>query len=310
MKVNIVSENFYWYKLFRTPGAGDKSINIIYEKMLRKNLKIQTIFEMNEAEFIRTFPQLKRVKFNDLKSFPDEIYKEYEQLKRQKIEIIHLGHELYPKNLIERMKLIKDNPPPILFCKGYIHALKDGGISIVGSRNADNKTLDIAKKLASELVRKGINVISGYAKGVDKSAHLGALENDGITVMVLSYGIFKFKNEFKLYNSDKNILAISQFAPNDDWKEWKAMKRNKVICGLSKAVIVVSSGPPKDEKGKMSGSFDAGKVALDMKVPLFVIDPEILPNKPIGNRMLIELGGIKISPENAVEVILNHISNL
>ena len=84
------------------------------------------------------------------------------------------------------------------------------------------------------------------------------------------------------------MLAISQFSPETKWLARNAMARNKLICALSKAVVVIESGAERDGKGKMSGTFDTGKTAIKMKLPLFVADPEYFNEPPKGNADLIE----------------------
>ena len=76
------------------------------------------------------------------------------------------------------------------------------------------------------------------------------------------------------------------------------------MCGLSKAVVVIESGVERDTQGKMSGTFNAAKTALDMALPLFVLNPSCLDNPPKGNAVLIELGGYSLDPvKGAVEIV-------
>ena len=100
------------------------------------------------------------------------------------------------------------------------------------------------------------------------------------------------------------MLLVSQFKPNEPWGAHNAMVRNKLVCALSKAVIVISSGPEKDQKGRMSGTFDAGKTALKLGIPLFVLSPNLLSTKPEGNAQLIKMGAKEITDcENIAELI-------
>ena len=154
-----------------------------------------------------------------------------------------------------------------------------------------------------------MNVVSGHAKGVDSTAHLAALEANGTTTLVLPYGIneLRQKREFKKYNWNQDVLAVSQFSPDARWLARNAMIRNRLICALSKAVVVIESGPERDAKGKMSGTFDSGKTALDMKLPLFVVDPAYFENPPKGNADLITLGGCTLDPSDGTAQVLNQL---
>jgi hypothetical protein len=76
---------------------------------------------------------------------------------------------------------------------------------------------------------------------------------------------------------------------------------------MSQALIVICSGPEKDSEGKMSGTFDAGKSALKMGIPLFVLSPQILNPPPEGNGQLISLGGISLSSSGE---LISYLENL
>ena len=99
------------------------------------------------------------------------------------------------------------------------------------------------------------------------------------------------------------MLVVSQFDPDTKWQAWNAMARNQVICALSKAVVVIESGPERGTQGKMSGTFITAKIALDMNLPLFVLNPNYLDNPPKGNAELIALGGSSLNPTNGAKEI-------
>jgi len=101
---------------------------------------------------------------------------------------------------------------------------------------------------------------------------------------------------------------MSQFAPNMSWLAQNAMQRNLTIVGLSRAVIVVQSGPSKDEKGRNSGTFASGKSALKYGVPLYVVKPELVENAS-GNEDLLKMGAYEITPQNALEMIIDQEEN-
>jgi len=97
--------------------------------------------------------------------------------------------------------------------------------------------------------------------------HLGALEADGSTIIVLAEGIthFRKKRAFSgLRFDEENVLAVSQFPPTQPWTAGAAMTRNAVIAGLSQAMLVVEAG----EKG---GTLNAGLQAIEMGRPVYAI---------------------------------------
>jgi len=197
-------------------------------------------------------------------------------------------------------------------------------VAIVGSRKASEKGVECARLLAKEFGSQGVVVVSGYALGIDTAAHQGALEEgDGATIIVLAEGINRF-NPQKLKdipNWRERTLVLSQFGPDAKWSSTNAMMRNEIICQLADAVIVVEAGPEKDESGKMSGSFQAGKTALRLGVPLFVIVPEThqlssesdpIWKCPKGNKQLLdsEAMELRIDPTNLVESVRNAVKKV
>jgi len=304
------NKEYSWYLLNNTPGFGVKSIHYIFENLNKHNLLINDLFELSIDELVRYFPEIGRGKFSranfsSLKTIDnDELYNAFEKLMSEGITIVGLDDERYPKSVHQYMK---DEAPPILYCKGYLPLLNIKGVSIVGARDVSDVGIMRTKNIASKLAEYGINVTSGYAKGVDASAHLGALENNGTTTMILSFGTnyISIRKELKQLNWEKNSLFVTQFAPYEKFSGPNAMARNKLVCAMSKAIVVIASGPEKDSEGKMSGTFDAGKSALEMNIPVFVLSPKVLSPAPQGNVDLIKLGGIEFSNGQDIIEFLN-----
>ena len=300
------NKEYSWYALTNAPGFGTKSIHYIYENLQTNGLTINDLFDLNINELNRLFPEIGKGKFSrtNLSSLStladDKLFNYFEKLKSENVTIIGLDDERYPKSVFQNMQ---DNAPPILYCKGYLPLLNTKGVSIVGARDVSDFGIMITKSIAQKLAEHGINVTSGYAKGVDTSAHLGALEAHGTTTMILSFGVnyISIKREMKDLNWEKNSLFVTQFAPYEKFSGQNAMSRNKLVCAMSKAIVVIASGPERDSQGKMSGTFDAGKSALNMNIPVFVLSPQVLKPTPQGNIELIKLGGIEFS--NGLDIV-------
>ena len=292
------NSEYIWYKLFKTEGVGPKTIHSIYSNC--KNS------EINEKAII-AFLNNKKKLLTNWNNIKDELcFPEYEKIIKKNIKIITLDSKYYPRQLINNLDAAA---PPLLFCGGKLDLLNALNVSIVGSRDVSKGGIDFTKKISKELALSGFNIVSGYAKGVDTLAHLAALENDGTTIFVLSYGLYDFKKkkDFSDVKWTDNILALSEFSPESKWLASNAMIRNKTIVGLSNAVLVVQAGPEKDEKGNMSGTFNSGKIALKYNIPLFVLSPLIVDDAK-GNKDLIKQGAIEINLENALETIKKNLS--
>ena len=209
---NMQNEKIILYKLSNIEGFGTKTLNIILERVKTKNKTLEDIFNLNEKEFQNLFPEFGKGRFTKISyqalfNYDNEILEnEYNILLEKGIKIITTFDKEYPKFIFERFD---NSPPPILFCKGNVSLLNADNVAIVGSRDIDSFGLETTKKIARHLSENGYNVVSGYAKGVDTSAHLGALECNGTTTAVLSCGInqMPIKKKFRRYIVGKMICC-------------------------------------------------------------------------------------------------------
>jgi DNA processing protein len=312
----IKNREFLWFILVNALGFGAKSIHYIYGQLLANNMVIDNLFALNINELHHYFPEIGRGKFSKISfsSFLElnnvQLKQNFSTLKQNNISIIAIDDNRYPKSVKENMQ---DSAPPVLYCKGQEFLLQRKGVSIVGARDVNAIEISIAKRIAYKLAENKINVTSGYAKGVDASAHIGALEAHGTTTMVLSFGTnyISIKREIQNLDWQQNSLFVTQFAPYEKFSGHNAMTRNKLVCAMSDAIVVIKSGVERGADGKMSGTFDAGKSAMKMGIPVFVLSPDKLKSISQGNIDLIKMGGIEFSNEYDVVDYLNRpkISN-
>ena len=305
-------EALCWYKLFSTKGIGPKRLHNIHRALSETGIPIEHVCSMKFKELRSVLPQIDRRLFDAIHTCEKEREREFDDLLQQGIQLIHIGHGSYPRGLYERLQ---DRAPALLFCRGALNLFDTESVAIVGSRDASELSLELALALAREFAHVGANVISGYARGIDTQAHVGALQEGGTTTIVLSMGILDFskRKEFETLPWESNTLILSQFAPSERWRARNAMARNRLICALSKAIIIIESGPEKDSRGKMSGTFNTGKTGIEMGLPVFVADPAILDRSPLGNRRLIRLGAtmltVKDGLHRAADRVLKMISD-
>ncbi len=161
--------------------------------------------------------------------------------KEKGIRIVTIEDNEYPRLLRECYL-----PPRLLFVKGSLTNFNDFlPISIVGTRTPTGQGNIIAKNLSSKLVKAGkILVISGMADGIDKQAHLGALENNMPTVAVLAGGVDVIypKSNRELYNKIlKNGAIISERPPETIGKGFFYQQRNRIIAGMSYGSVIVEA---------------------------------------------------------------------
>jgi DNA processing protein len=190
--------------------------------------------------------------------------------------------------------VLADKAPPVLFLAGSPELLCGRSIGFCGARDASEDGLLAAERLAHGLAKQGLLVVSGHAPGVDETAHRAALEAGGATAFVLPEGILQFRPRASLAGllSDDQFVVVSEFPPKLPWSVSNAMQRNRTICGLVHALIVV-------EAGTSGGTWEAGLAALKLGVPLYVLDFAQSAPSAQGNPLLVKKGGqpLPYSPE-------------
>ncbi len=225
-----------------------------------------------------------------------------EQLNHVHIHLLTLLDDNYPSLLKSTFK--QGQAPLVLFYAGDLQILERKTIAIIGSRKAGEESLIFTRTVSSYLAEQGANIISGNARGVDRTAYEGALSTEGHTTVVLPHGIRKLSRVQWRALLTKieagKVLLLSQFHPDAPWVVSRAMERNKVVTGLAQIVIVAES----DIEG---GTWAGAMGALHQNKPLYVRDTASSSTLP-GNIALIERGGQPLLWPN--EQLTNTLSSL
>ncbi len=217
----------------------------------------------------------------------EDIIKECE---RSRIDIIDFWHEEYPA-LLREIRY----PPLVLYRRGK--PLLSKCFSIVGTRDADAHSQKIANIFAASLARRGFTIVSGMALGIDRAAHVGALEAGGATIGVLANGIDVV---YPLQNSDlfdriaesESSCLFSEYPPGIIAGKWTFVRRNRIISGISCATLVVKAG------GK-SGALITARYALEQGRDVFACPGPALDTGFAGCHRLIRSGAALAScPED------------
>ncbi|MFW6252090.1 MAG: DNA-processing protein DprA [Halanaerobium sp.] len=224
---------------------------------------------------------------------PQKINKE---LEKENINYLTLLNKEYPV----RLKEIYD-PPPVIFYKGCLN-FQLPSVAIIGSRNSTVYGRKIADKTASVLAGKGINVISGLARGIDSTAHQGALKADsGITTAVLGNGFnYLYPSQNKLL-SQKIIaqgLMLTEFNPEIPPQAQNFPRRNRIISGLADLILVV-------EAGAKSGTLITVDYALDQGKDIMAVPGNVDRPTSVGCNNLIKKGAAIFTEVNDILDYLN-----
>jgi DNA processing protein len=212
----------------------------------------------------------------------DAVDEDVERLAAQNVSALLLGDADYPAALAASRAA-----PPVLFARGACELLREPGIGMCGSRHAAEASLHAAQACSQTVAARHLNLVSGYARGVDMVTHVGALAHGGTTVIVLPEGIQRFRvrrGELADVWDPSRVVVVSQFSPNQPWNAGAAMARNAVISGLSQALVVV-------EAGETGGTLAAGLHALERGQPVIALQ---FDEEPAGNRILLEKGALPV----------------
>lgn len=278
-------------------GAGDSTLKKI-SKCIANNMSNSLSDICNNINLMCSLGIKQEVARNIYEGKENALLLE-EQFYQNNINMCWIGDDCFPDGL---KKLNIGNIPAILFYKGNYKLLQNKCVGFTGSRKVSESGIRITASSARQLSSNGITVISGYAKGVDITAHKEALQSGGSTVFVIAEGILKnrVKGEVKELLNDKNHLFVSQFLPNLAWSASNAMKRNNTIIGLSDVMILI-------ESGMNGGTFNAGEQSLKNKKSLFVVEYGVSKPTAEGNDFFLQHGGIPLRGDKNGKPVLKRV---
>jgi DNA processing protein len=206
--------------------------------------------------------------------------------------LLTLADEDYPKSLLE----IAD-PPVVLYCKGRRSLLNQPGLGVVGSRNATPQGVRDAEAFSHALSDAGFTIISGLALGIDAAAHRGGLAGAGSSVAIIGTGldrIYPARNKVLAHQLAETGLVVSEFALGTPPLPGHFPRRNRLISGLSRGVLVVEAAPD-------SGSLITARVATEQGREVFAIPGSIHSPLARGCHALIKQGAKLV--ESAADIL-------
>jgi DNA processing protein len=248
--------------------------------------------ELSAASNINSKTAKTIISFLNTKKLSDEL----RLIAKYKIKVITILDENYPLLL----RQIAD-PPIVLYVRGQLRKTDNLSLAVVGSRKSSQYGLKASEKISFELAERGLTIISGLARGIDTSAHRGALKAETRTIAVLGSGLLKVypPENKKLYEQiSLSGAVISEFALNQPPYRYNFPRRNRIISGLSLGVIVI-------EAREKSGSLITANMALEQGRDVFA-----LPHRPgfpssCGTNKLIKQGAVLIQDS---EDIINELN--
>jgi DNA processing protein len=210
-----------------------------------------------------------------------ELEKIWQNIENQGIQVLTWDDEDFPQRLREISQ-----PPPVLYLRGEFLPEDHFAVAIVGTRRVTSYGRQVTEEIATSLAAGGITIVSGLARGVDSIAHQAALKAGGRTLAVLGSGVDK------IYPPEHRTLAtqitgrgavISDYAPGTPPESSNFPPRNRIISGLSMAVLVV-------EAGRTSGALITAEFAAEQGREVFAVPGNILAPQSKGTNKLIQQG--------------------
>ena len=205
----------------------------------------------------------------------------FSQIEAQGIVVLTWDDPQYPAKLKEI-----DQPPPILYLRGTLSAEDAWAVAIVGTRAVTAYGRQVTEEIATMLAQNGVTVVSGLARGVDAVAHQATLKAGGRTLAVLGSGIDRIYPPEHRAMAEKIVsqgAVISDYAPGTPPESANFPPRNRIISGLSLAVVVI-------EAAETSGALITASFAAEHGREVFAVPGNIFAPQSKGTNRLIAAG--------------------
>jgi DNA processing protein len=277
--VSRTNELADWLRLVQTAGVGPETAR-----------KLLAAFGLPESVFAAGYSALTKVVServaNALITAPTDdtkalIERTLAWAQQPGNHVLTLADADYPRALLD----IPD-PPVLLYAKGRLELLGTPSIAVVGSRNATTQGILNAEKFSEVLSQSGLTIVSGMALGIDTAAHQGGLRGNGGTVAVIGTGadiVYPARNRALAHQVAAGGCMVSEYPLGTPAIAANFPRRNRIISGLSRAVLVV-------EAAAQSGSLITARSAAEQGRDVFAIPGSIHSPLSKGCHLLIKQG--------------------
>ena len=284
----------FWLGLRLVRGVGP----VVYQGLLRAFGEPAAVFAAggHALECAGVRPELARAirDFDGWRAVDDQLAR----MSRAGASLVTWNDSAYPG----RLRTIHD-PPPFLFVAGRLHPADDLAVAVVGSRNVSGYGMRLAREITQGLVRYGVTVVSGLARGTDAAAHWTALRGGGRTIAVLGSGLdVVYPSEhhtlFRSVTSQGAVMSELFMGAQPDAENFPG--RNRIISGLSLGTVVI-------EAAEKSGSLITALLAADQGREVFAV-PGPVGERTRGTHHLIRTGAkLTESVEHILEEVAPHL---
>lgn len=185
---------------------------------------------------------------------------------KQQVRLIELQSPDYPIPL-RNIHL----PPPLLFVKGKLNFNRLIAVAVVGTRKPSSYGKKVAQMVTQYLVSKNVNVVSSLSFGIDVDVHRKVIEDNGITTAVLGNGlhtVYPANHTNISHQIIENGALISEVPPLVAHSKHSFLARNRIISGLSKAIVVIEGGAESGTNSIAIAGFDQNREVYAVPGPI------------------------------------------
>lgn len=216
------------------------------------------------------------------------------------VQVLTWEDDEYPRRLKEITQ-----PPPVIYLRGSLKPEDEWAVGIVGTRRMTAYGRIVTEDTAHLLAANGVTVVSGLARGVDAAAHNAAIQGGGRTIAVMGSGVDRIYPPEHRRLADQIIecgVLISDYPPGTPPEASNFPPRNRLISGLSLAVLIV-------EAGVRSGALITAQFAAEQGRDVFAVPGNINAPQSAGPNRLIRDGATPLlDPRNLLEALdLEHV---
>lgn len=183
-------------------------------------------------------------------------------------------------------------PPAELYCLGDIPTERRPSVAIVGSRKPSSYGREVTAKIAHDLARRGVVIISGLALGVDAIAHQAALDAGGTTIALQANGLHalnpRTNRQLGEHIIEQGGAILSEYEPGIEAMKHQFLERNRLVSGLADAIIIT-------EAAARSGSLNTAAHALEQGKEIYVVPGNITSPMSAGCNQLLRQGATPIT---------------
>lgn len=240
-KMSNIEERKYWLAWSQISGVGP----ILLQRLSQHFGKLENAWKSSPAELRKIegfgFNTLEKVVQQRSKITPEKLLIEHQQI----------NPNFWTPADLEYPQLLREipTPPPVLYYRGEIDLQENSGekplVSIVGTRKPTEYGIKWTRQISTALAKNGFTVVSGMAEGIDTESHTAAIKAGGRTIAVVGTGvdvIYPLKNKDLYQQILKSGIVISEYPTKTAPNRTHFPRRNRIIAGLSRAVLVIEAG--------------------------------------------------------------------